>query len=402
MFDFFKKKDENKPQKQQAAQEQSEKKSIFSLTFESLKKTIENTSQSLVGNVVKQIENEEEFDEFILDDMEELLIKADLGVNTASGIVDKLRKQNKMKPSRVREYLQNEFSSILTGAGSNELNFKDNELNLYFIVGVNGAGKTTLIRLICGLQEPTSGDYVLYGKKHIDKDITKSRRRMGAIVETPSIYVDLTAYENLKEQYKVLGIPSDDGISEILKLVGLENTGNKKAKNFSLGMRQRLGIAVALAGSPDFLVLDEPVNGLDPQGIIEIRELILKLNQEHGITVLISSHILDELSKLATYYGFIDNGKMIKQISSIELESKCRKCTHLKVSSTKTLAYVLDTMNIEYKILSNTEADIFEKVNISKLTTELSKKDCEVISIHEHDESLESYFVSLVGGARHE
>ena len=260
--------------------------------------------------------------------------------------------------------------------------------SIYGLIGKNGAGKTTLIRLICGLQEPTSGDYVLYGKKHIDKDITKSRRRMGAIVETPSIYVDLTAYENLKEQYKVLGIPSDDGISEILKLVGLENTGNKKAKNFSLGMRQRLGIAVALAGSPDFLVLDEPVNGLDPQGIIEIRELILKLNQEHGITVLISS--------------LIDNGKMIKQISSIELESKCRKCTHLKVSSTKTLAYVLDTMNIEYKILSNTEADIFEKVNISKLTTELSKKDCEVISIHEHDESLESYFVSLVGGARHE
>lgn len=237
--------------------------------------------------------------------------------------------------------------------------------SIYGLIGKNGAGKTTLIRLICGLQEPTSGDYVLYGKKHIDKDITKSRRRMGAIVETPSIYVDLTAYENLKEQYKVLGIPSDDGISEILKLVGLENTGNKKTKNFSLGMRQRLGIAVALAGSPDFLVLDEPVNGLDPQGIIEIRELILKLNQEHGITVLISSHILDELSKLATYYGFIDNGKMIKQISSIELESKCRKCTHLKVSSTKTLAYVLDTMNIEYKILSNTEADIFEKVNIS-------------------------------------
>ena len=156
--------------------------------------------------------------------------------------------------------------------------------SIYGLIGKNGAGKTTLIRLICGLQEPTSGDYVLYGKKHIDKDITKSRRRMGAIVETPSIYVDLTAYENLKEQYKVLGIPSDDGISEILKLVGLENTGNKKAKNFSLGMRQRLGIAVALAGSPDFLVLDEPVNGLDPQGIIEIRELILKLNQEHGIT----------------------------------------------------------------------------------------------------------------------
>lgn len=144
MFDFFKKKDEQAHGSEQN-QSHEEKKNIFSLTFESLKKTIENTSQSLVGNVVKQIENEEEFDEFILDDMEELLIKADLGVNTAASIVDKLRKQNKMKPSQVREYLQNEFSEILTQAGSNTLNYKENELNLYFIVGVNGAGKTTLI-----------------------------------------------------------------------------------------------------------------------------------------------------------------------------------------------------------------------------------------------------------------
>ncbi len=144
MFDFFKKKDEQAHEPEQN-QPKEEKKNIFSLTFESLKKTIENTSQSLVGNVVKQIENEEEFDEFILDDMEELLIKADLGVNTAASIVDKLRKQNKMKPSQVREYLQNEFSEILTHAGSNTLNYKENELNLYFIVGVNGAGKTTLI-----------------------------------------------------------------------------------------------------------------------------------------------------------------------------------------------------------------------------------------------------------------
>ena len=144
MFDFFKKKNEQAHEPEQN-QPKEEKKNIFSLTFESLKKTIENTSQSLVGNVVKQIENEEEFDEFILDDMEELLIKADLGVNTAASIVDKLRKQNKMKPSQVREYLQNEFSEILTHAGSNTLNYKENELNLYFIVGVNGAGKTTLI-----------------------------------------------------------------------------------------------------------------------------------------------------------------------------------------------------------------------------------------------------------------
>lgn len=146
MFDFFKKKDENNREQTIPEKETNvEKKNIFSLTFESLKKTIEKTSESLVGNVVKHVEQEEEFDEFILDDMEELLIKADLGVNTASSIVDKLRKQNNMKPSQVKEYLQNEFSSILQSAGANILNYKDNELNIYFIVGVNGAGKTTLI-----------------------------------------------------------------------------------------------------------------------------------------------------------------------------------------------------------------------------------------------------------------
>jgi ABC-2 type transport system ATP-binding protein len=184
---------------------------------------------------------------------------------------------------------------------------------IYGFVGKNGAGKTTLIRLICGLQEPTSGDYSLYGIDSRDKAITKSRRRMGAVVETPSIYLDMTAEENLKQQYLILGLPSYEGIPELLKLVGLNNTGRKKAKHFSLGMKQRLGIAVALCGDPDFLVLDEPVNGLDPQGIVEIRELILKLNRERQITVLISSHILDELSKLATHYGIIDGGHMVKE-----------------------------------------------------------------------------------------
>ena len=172
--------------------------------------------------------------------------------------------------------------------------------SIYGFVGKNGAGKTTLIRLICGLQEPTKGSYTIYGIKNKDRRISHARRRMGAVVETPAIYMDMTAEDNLKQQCLILGIPTYDSIPDILKLVGLENTGNKKAKNFSLGMKQRLGIAVALVGNPDFLVLDEPINGLDPQGIIEIRELILKLNQEYQITVLISSHILDELSRLAT------------------------------------------------------------------------------------------------------
>lgn len=269
---------------------------------------------------------------------------------------------------------------------------------IYGFVGRNGAGKTTLIRLICGLQEPTAGSFTLYGVRNMDKGIAASRRRMGAVVETPSIYLDMTAEENLRQQYLVLGLPSFDEIPHLLKLVGLENTGKKKAKNFSLGMKQRLGIAIALAGDPDFLILDEPTNGLDPQGIIEMRELILRLNREKQITVLISSHILDELSRLATHYGIIDAGRMVKELSAQELEAACRKCMRLEVTKASALARVLDNMGVEYKLLSETQADVYARVNITQLTLALAKEGCEVVSIEERDESLESYFVSLVGG----
>ena len=274
--------------------------------------------------------------------------------------------------------------------------------SIYGFVGKNGAGKTTLIRLVCGLQLPTSGDFELYGVKHSDKAISKSRRRMGAVVETPSIYLDMTAEDNLKQQYRILGMPSFDGISELLKLVGLENTGRKRAKNFSLGMRQRLGIAVALCGSPDFLVLDEPINGLDPQGIIEIRELILKLNREQKITVLISSHILDELSRLATHYGFIDSGRIVREMSAEELEAACRKCMRMTVTDTAVLARALDDMEIDYKIIDAKTADIYAKPNITQLSLALAQDGCEVLSLEEHDESLESFYISLVGGCKHE
>lgn len=213
--------------------------------------------------------------------------------------------------------------------------------SIYGLIGRNGVGKTTLIRLICGLQKVTEGDFSLYGINNYSKEIVRSRKRIGAVVETPSIYLDMSAEENLKQQYRILGIPSYSTIPDLLKLVGLENTGKKKARNFSLGMRQRLGIAIALSGSPDFLILDEPINGLDPQGIIEIRELILKLNHEHGITVLISSHILDELSRIATHFGFIDKGQMIQEISALELNTKCRKCVKLTVSNMEVLCNVL-------------------------------------------------------------
>lgn len=273
---------------------------------------------------------------------------------------------------------------------------------IYGFVGKNGAGKTTLIRIICGLQSPTSGEYTLYGMKHTEKDIVLSRRRMGAIVETPSIYLDMPADENIREQYRVLGRPSFNGIGELLQLVGLGNTGKKKAKNFSLGMRQRLGIAVALAGDPDFLVLDEPANGLDPQGIVEIRELILKLNREHRITVLISSHILDELSRLATHYGFIDSGRIMKEISAKDLEAACRKCMHLEVSDVNGLARVLEDKKIEYAITSDHEADVFGQWSVTEITMALAKENCEVKRISERDESLEGYYINLIGGGRHE
>ena len=269
---------------------------------------------------------------------------------------------------------------------------------IYGFVGRNGAGKTTLIRLICGLQTPTHGSYTLYGRDSGSRDIQKSRHRMGAVVETPSIYLNMTAEENLKQQYLVLGLPSFGSIPDLLRLVGLENTGNKKARNFSLGMKQRLGIAIALAGDPDFLVLDEPVNGLDPQGIIEIRELLLKLNREHGITILISSHILDELSRLATHYGFIDGGKMLREISAADLEAACRKCMKAEVTDTGALARVLDKKGIEYKIISDKEADIYAKINVTELALALAEEKCDVISLTEKDESLESYYVNLVGG----
>ena len=279
-----------------------------------------------------------------------------------------------------------------------ELTMKIPQGSIYGLVGKNGAGKTTLIRIICGLQNPTSGEYILYGKKSNSKSITKARRRIGAVVETPSIYLDMTAYDNIKQQYITLGIPSNEDIGELLKLVGLENTGKKKAKHFSLGMKQRLGIAVALAGDPDFLVLDEPVNGLDPQGIVEIRELILKLNRELNITVLISSHILDELSKLATHYGFVDSGRVVKEISAKELENSCRKAVRIKVTDIRAFALVLDELKMEYSIISDTEADIYSDFNVSQLVLKLSEKSCDVISMTERDESLEGYYINLVGG----
>lgn len=196
--------------------------------------------------------------------------------------------------------------------------------SIYGLIGINGAGKTTLMRVICGLQEPSEGSYRIDGIMGTEKKIVSVRRRMGAVVESPAIYLDMTAEDNLKQQCLTLGIRADKSIPELLRMIGLENAGKKHARQYSLGMKQRLGIAVALIGNPDFLILDEPINGLDPIGIIEMRELIQKLNRERKITVLISSHILDELSRVATHYGFIDQGHMIREVSAEEMNAEMK------------------------------------------------------------------------------
>lgn len=272
---------------------------------------------------------------------------------------------------------------------------------VYGLVGKNGAGKTTLFRLLCGLQAPTAGSFSLYGVENTDRRILHTRRRMAAVVESPSIYSDMTAMNNLTIQAKMLGLPSFESLPSILELVNLSDTGKKRAGKFSLGMRQRLGIAMALVGNPDFLVLDEPVNGLDPEGIIEIRELILRLNRERGITVLLSSHILDELSRLATHYGFIDKGSTVREISAENLMSACRKCLSIAVSDTAAAACALDALALPYEVTDSKTIEVFGEIDLMRLTDALRDAGCTLSGMTQRDESLEGYYMNLLGGDRH-
>lgn len=284
----------------------------------------------------------------------------------------------------------------------NNLNMHVPKGAIYGLIGKNGAGKTTLIRLLCGLQKPTFGTYTIYGISNKNKKVIESRKRIGAIIESPSICLDMTAEDNLKEQYKIIGLPNFDNLHEILKLIRLDNAGSKKAKHFSLGMKQRLGLGIAMVGNPDILILDEPINGLDPEGIIEIRELILKLNKEKGITFIISSHYLDELSKIATYYGFIDSCRIIKEISKEDLDQNFRKRIQINITNLKESVKYLEEKNIPYKVISDNIIDIYEKINISNLVIELSKRNCTINSFQEKGESLENYYLNLIGGADNE
>ena len=268
---------------------------------------------------------------------------------------------------------------------------------IYGFIGKNGAGKTTLIRIICGLQNPSSGTYSIYGAPYGGKDIYSSRRRMGGIIESPALYGHMSARDNLKQQFLLLGKPSFDGIDQLLEMVDLKDTGKKLVRNFSLGMRQRLGLALALASDPDF-VLDEPINGLDPQGIVEIREIILKLNKERNITFLISSHILDELSKIATHYGFIDKGKILKEITKAELEDGLKKRIVFTVDTGVELCTALDETGLQYNLTSSTEGELYGEISVSALSDILKSHGITLMKVSEKDETLEAYYINLLGG----
>lgn len=269
---------------------------------------------------------------------------------------------------------------------------------IYGLVGQNGAGKTTLIRLITGMQFPTSGEFTLFGVSSKTKEIASARKRIGGLVETPALQQSLSARENLKAQSILCGCPSNEAIDELLEFVGLSDTGKRKVKDMSLGMRQRLAIAVALVGSPDFLILDEPTNGLDPRGIVEIRELILRLNKERRVTVLISSHILGELSKLATRYGFIERGRLIEEISAKELNERCRKKYVLTVTDVVNLPSVLDAKGLQYKIVDSSTLEIYSEVTATEVFELALSAGTKLINWRAEEEDLEAYFMNLIGG----
>lgn len=269
---------------------------------------------------------------------------------------------------------------------------------VYGLIGRNGAGKTTLLKMISGLAAPTEGDFSLFGKT--GQEVSEYMSRIGSLIENPGVYPNLSAPENLQLKCLAMGIRKKGVIGELLETVGLENTGKKKVRNFSLGMKQRLGIALALVGDPDLVILDEPINGLDPQGIAEIRETIFKLNKEKNITFIISSHILEELSKIATDYGIIHNGILLQELTREELLSRCSERIELKTNDSHKACAILEEMGIkEYKAVDSDTVHIFERLSDSgEITMELAKNNIKTISIAVKNEALENYYLNLTGG----
>ncbi len=272
---------------------------------------------------------------------------------------------------------------------------------IYGFIGRNGAGKTTCLRMISGLAKPTEGEITLFGYQ--GKELKEVRSRIGCLIEAPGLYGNMTAYENLKIKCRLFGISKPGYIEEILETVGLKDVGKKKTKHFSLGMKQRLGIGLALVGEPDLLVLDEPINGLDPQGIAEVRDTIQSLCDQRNMTVLISSHILEELSKIATDYGIIHNGVLLQELTRDELMKRCSERIEITLECPEAAIPVLDRMGFtSYQVTDKHHIHVFERLNESDvLNMALARAGVPVRGIAVTSEELENYFLNLTGGASH-
>lgn len=272
---------------------------------------------------------------------------------------------------------------------------------IYGFIGRNGAGKTTCLKMISGLAEPTEGEIEIFGYK--GNDLKQMRSRIGCLIEAPGLYENMTAYENIKTKCLFCGIHQKGYIEDILEIIGLSHTGKKKAKHFSLGMKQRLGIGLALVGEPDLLVLDEPINGLDPQGIAEVRDTLSRLQQERNLTILISSHILEELSKLATDYGIIHNGTLLQELTREELMRRCSERIEIVLDEPRRAVPILDRLGFtQYQVTDSSHIQVYERLlESAMLNMELSKAGILVKSITITNEELETYFLNLTGGAAH-
>ena len=300
-----------------------------------------------------------------------------------------------------------ETKDICKKYGSNlvidHVNMHVPEKSIYGFVGENGSGKTTIMRLLTGLAELTSGSFTIFGVANKDRKIHSVRKNISAIVETASLVPSLTALQNMRYQELYEGIKlTDKERNDLLKKVHLENVGNKKAKNYSLGMRQRLAIALALMNKPKLMFLDEPMNGLDPEGIAELRELLIELNQKEGITVLISSHILSELEKIASHYGFISHGKLVEEISAEDLQNRCRKSLTVNVNNPAKAEEILAKLGLKDIVSSpNGEVKIYdEKAKIYDVVNALEKGKLELLAINSNEESVEEYYLNLVKGGK--
>ena len=283
----------------------------------------------------------------------------------------------------------------------NSVNMHIKQGDIYGLIGRNGAGKTTILKMLSGLAAPTEGSFSLFG--HREKELPKVMHRIGTLIESPGLYPNLSAAENLKLKCIAMGVRDKETVPRLLECVGLPDTGKKHAGKFSMGMKQRLGIAIALVGEPDVVILDEPINGLDPQGIVEIRETIERLKEERGITFIISSHILEELSKIATRYGIIHNGVLLQEMSRKELLEKCSERIELKADDTAKACTVLEEMGIkEYQVMDKDTIQIFERLDDSgEITVALAKSNVKTLSIQVKNEALEDYYLNLTGGGEH-